>query len=367
MKPVKEGYRVAVVGASSLLGKELVDTLEERAFPVSRLVTFESDEEEPELPIIDLRESSKSSVQDEDVADADLDFAFLVTRPRRTPAFLSSAVRPQSASAEGRGTHCVVIDLSGEGLGGGSVEETAQTSGEPAKSVVSIPFLDQQFPLDGAEAARASFYVSAHPAVIVISSLLLRLAARFPVKTAVAQLFVPASETGTRGIEELQKQTVNLLSFQKIPRQVFGAQLAFNLLARLGRAADSPLSTLEGRLRQELRQYLAGRVPLPALRLFQSPVFYSLALSLYVETAAPVLPEQAGTALQQERLRLRRLSQDAPSQVEVAGSSDILVDSISGDAEHPTGLWIWAVADNLRLAALNATEIAENIRSRVRT
>ena len=54
MKPVKEGYRVAVVGASSLLGKELVAILEQGKFPVSRLLTFESDEDEPELPIIDL-------------------------------------------------------------------------------------------------------------------------------------------------------------------------------------------------------------------------------------------------------------------------------------------------------------------------
>jgi len=58
MKPGQEGYRVAVVGASSLLGKELLGVLEERQFPVSRLVTFDSEEDEPELPIIDLRAAS---------------------------------------------------------------------------------------------------------------------------------------------------------------------------------------------------------------------------------------------------------------------------------------------------------------------
>jgi aspartate-semialdehyde dehydrogenase len=365
MKPVKGGYQVAIVGASSLLGKELVNVLEERAFPVSRLVSFESEEAELDLPIVDFREGSKASVQDEDVAETDLDFAFLAARPRQTPSFLSSAERLQASAAGGRGAHCMVIDMRGE-----SAEAAQGHPGEGTSKAlewaVSVPFLDQRFPSGRTEPGGSPFFVSAHPAVIVISTLLLRLAAHFPLKSAVAQLFVSASEIGARGIEELQRQTLNLLSFQKIPRQVFGAQLAFNLLSRLGRIGENHLTGLEHCLRHQLRQYLASRVPVPALRLFQSPVFYSLGLSLYVETGSPVPPEQAGAALQGDPVRVRRWSQEAPSQVEVAGSSDILVDGIAGDTEQPTGLWIWAVADNLRLAAVNATEIAETLRSRVR-
>ena len=54
MKRDAQGYRVAVVGASSLLGKELLTVLEERGFPVARLITLGPGEEEPELPIVDL-------------------------------------------------------------------------------------------------------------------------------------------------------------------------------------------------------------------------------------------------------------------------------------------------------------------------
>jgi len=370
MKVEKEGYRVAVVGASSLLGKEIVTVLEERSFPVSRLVTFEADEEEAELPIVDLREGLHASVQDADVSEAELDFAFLATHPAAPesgaatgkPSFLRAAESFAVRGTEGRRTHCRVIDLTGEELS----ETAGESVGATPKKVVSIPFLDRRFPAHQTEPGVSSFYVSAHPAVIVISSLLLRLAARFPLKSAVAQLFTSASEIGSRGIEELQKQTVNLLSFQKIPRQIFGAQLAFNLLPRLGRVEHTELTNLEARARQQLRQYLGNRVPLPALRLFQVPVFYSLALSLYVETTTPVPPEAAGAALQGERIRLRRLSQEAPSQLEVTGSSDILIDCVTSDAEHPTGIWVWAVADNVRLAAVNAVEIAESLRERVR-
>jgi aspartate-semialdehyde dehydrogenase len=278
------------------------------------------------------------------------------------PDFLRSWQERRGAS------HCLVIDLVGEGLGARPSGTSDDHSGGVAPGVrqVQVPFLDRRFPVGGPESATAVVHVSAHPAVIVISALLLRLAARFPLRTAVAQVFGSASESGSRGIEELQKQTVNLLSFQKIPRQVFGAQLAFNLLPRLGRAGTGEIAALEARLRCQLREYLVERVPCPALRLFQVPVFYSLGVSLYVETAQSVAPEAAAAALAGEHVRVRRSVQDAPTQVEVTGSSDILVDSISIDAQHPTGLWLWAVADNLRLAATNAVELAASLCERAR-
>jgi hypothetical protein len=75
-------------------------------------------------------------------------------------------------------------------------------------------------------------------------------------------------------------------------------------------------------------------------------------VSLYVETVEPVTTEAATAALAGERIKVRRSNLDAPTPVEVTGSSDILVDSISIDAEHPNGLWLWAVADNLHLGGL---------------
>jgi len=229
-----------------------------------------------------------------------------------------------------------------------------------------VPFLDAYFPPQKKEEGGENrVYISACPITIVVSSLMLRLAARFPLKGAVAHIFTPVSELGSHGIEELQKQTVNLLSFQKIPRKIFGAQLAFNLLARPGGTSGSELRALENRLRRQLKEYLQERVPMPALRLFQVPVFYSLAVSLFVETGQRVSAEKAGEALQGERVELRHRSQGSPTQVDAAGSDNILVDSVTVDPDHPTGLWIWAVADNLRLAALNAVEIAESLRHRV--
>ena len=354
MKPLKEGYRVAVVGASSLLGKELVAVLEQGKLPVSRLLTFEAEEGEPELPIIDLSSDSQAIVEDSQIGEGELDFAFLSARLRQLPAFLNSWQQQGSPS------RCLVIDLVGEGLG----DSPGAAPGTEHR--VGVPFLDRRYPVAGVHSTAGRLHISPHPAAIVISSLLLRLAARFPLKSAVAQVFSPASEAGSRGVEELQKQTVNILSFQKIPHQIFGAQLAFNLLSRLGRSGTGEMAVLEARLRRQLHQYLGERVPRPALRLLQVPVFYSVGVSLYVETAEPLTTEAATAALAGERIKVRRPSLDAPTPVEVTGSSDILVDSISLDAEHPNGVWLWAVADNLHLAATNAVELAASLREQAR-
>ena len=359
MKPGKEGHRIAVVGASSLLGKELLSILEQGKFPVSRLLTFEADESEPELPIIDLSHAFAAVVDEGQINEAELDFTFIASNLKELPAFL------KSWHEQGTAARSMVIDLVGDEL----VVEAAGDHRRPAIGAddrVGIPFLDHRFPISGIHTDAARIHVSAHPAVIAISSLMLRLAARFPLKTAVAQVFCSASESGSRGVEELQRQTVNILSFQNVPDEIFGAQLAFNLLSRLGKSGKGEMKTLENRLHRQLHNYLGGRLPVPALKLLTVPTFYSVGVSLYVETAEPVTTEAATAALAGERIKVRRSNLDAPTPVEVTGSSDILVDSISHDAEHPNGLWLWAVADNLHLAATNAVELAASLREQAR-
>lgn len=359
---MKQAYRVGIVGASSLLGQELVRILEEHRFPVSSLVRFETDEEEPDLPIVDLSEHPGTFAAEEATAATELDLVFLASRRGELPPSLRptlEAAQQGVAPSRAKTSRAVVIDL---------VEALGQPSGEERRATLSVPFLERtRQGTDGTGPLPDSrLFASPHPAAIVLSALLLRLAARFPLESAVALIFFPASEMGSGAIEELQKQTVNLLSFQKIPRSIFGAQLAFNLLAQLGGRHAAELTAIESRIRSQLRQYLGGRVLLPAVRLCQAPVFYSLAFSLYVETTQPAAPEALAAALAGEHIHVRRRSEPAPSQVEAAGLSNILVDTIAADPDHPAGVWIWAAVDNIRLAAVNAVEIAESVRDRLR-
>lgn len=359
MKPPAQRSSVGVVGASSLLGKELLAVLKERNFPVARLVTAEDDEGEPDLPVVDLREGFEPSIADEDLGDKDFDVVFVAAPPR--PVSEKSQAGSQapflrSPSQLARTTHCTVIDL-GDGL-----------AGEPG-GTVRIPFLERDNapspePTSGTSSLR---WVSAHPAAITLSALLVRLTSQFSLATAVAQIFAPASEIGPPAVDELQRQASSLLTFQKLPEAVFGRQLAFNLLPRFGHGKQKggPLARIEARIHQQLMEFLTAQggsgheIPSPALRLVQAPVFHSLVVSLYVETAEPASVEEIESALRQERMTIARLREPAPSQADASGSNDILIDAVQRDARHANGAWIWAVADNLRLAAVNAVEIAE--------
>lgn len=339
------GYRVAVIGASSLLGRELLAVLEERNFPVAELQTLSADSAETDLPIVDLRRQRRTAVEYHEEMPTEFDFAFLAAPNARLAPWIEQAGQQKDASR----THRAVIDL---------------TSSVPlgAAPALRIPLFERlSATAQEAERGKGLKVITApHAATIMVSALLGRLAARFSVRNAVAQVFSPASEMGPRAIDELQKQTVNLLSFQKVPREAFGAQIAFNLLPRLGTGYEQA-DALEARIREQLQVYFGKRLPVPALRLFQVPVFYSTALSLYVETEERIPPSDLVVALDGAPLAIHRASEKPPTQADAAGSDDILVDAIQTDAARTAGIWVWAVADNLRLAAINAVQIAEGL------
>jgi aspartate-semialdehyde dehydrogenase len=364
MKPPVQGSSVGVVGASSLLGKEVLAVLKERNFPVARLVAAEDVEGEPDIPVVDLREGFEPSIADERLGEEDFDVVFVAAPPvpvssKSQPGSQEPFLRSPSQLAQA--AHCTVIDIS-DGL-----------ANEPG-GIVRIPFLEHGRVQSSTQKPESPcrYLVSAHPAAIVLSGLLTRLASSFSVAIAAAQVFIPASEIGPQAVDELQRQTSSLLTFQKLPEAVFGRQLAFNLLPRFGRKKGAALTRIENRIHHQLRAYLAAqagsgeRVPVPALRVVQAPVFHSLAVSLYVETAQPASVEEIERALWQERMTIVRLREPAPSQADSSGSADIQVDAVQRDASHANGAWIWAVADNLRLAAVNAIEIAEVERSHAR-
>lgn len=339
------GYKVAVIGASSLLGKELLEVLEQRVFPVSNLITVTGEEGEPDLPILDLTGRRHAAIDYQEALPADFDFAFVAAPHHDLASWAERAAGERLSSRASR----VVIDL-------------CSCVPQASDAVPRMPILDgPAATAQEAAAGKGIHFVNApHAATLMISALLARLAARFQVRNAVAQVFSPASELGPRAIDELQKQTVNLLSFQKVPREVFGAQIAFNLLPRLG-AGYEKADALESRVRNQLTAYLDGRASVPALRLFQVPVFYSTALSLYVETAESARPSDLVLALDGAPVTIRRTTDKPPSQADASGTNDILVDAIQPDAAVAAGIWLWAVADNMRLAAVNAVQIAETL------
>jgi aspartate-semialdehyde dehydrogenase len=206
-------------------------------------------------------------------------------------------------------------------------------------------------------------HVIAHPAAIVLALFLTRLEQIRPVRRSVAHVFEPASERGHHGLEELEKQTVNLLTFKQLPKQVYDEQVGFNLLASYGSEARESLESIERRIERHLGTLLSlhGRIPLPSIRLIQVPVFHGHSFSLWVEFEDNPGGEALERALASAQIDVRGADLGPPHIVGMAGQSGIAVGAIATDRSDAKASWFWVVADNLRIMAENGVAVARSM------
>ncbi|MCU1263040.1 MAG: Semialdehyde dehydrogenase, dimerization region [Bryobacterales bacterium] len=205
--------------------------------------------------------------------------------------------------------------------------------------------------------------IVAHPAAIALAMVLGRIHPVFPIARAIVHVFEPASERGLAGIEEMQQQTVNLLSFKPLPKQVFDAQVSYNMLARFGEEAPVPLEQVEARIERHLTSLLAnsGGAPVPSLRLIQSPVFHGYSFSLWIEFETNPGVTALEHVLNEPPIDLREAGTEPPNNVGVAGQDGVAVGAVTPDRNNSRAMWLWMVSDNLRLAAENALAVVKEV------
>jgi aspartate-semialdehyde dehydrogenase len=194
-----------------------------------------------------------------------------------------------------------------------------------------------------------------HPLAVALGALLAPLEAALGVTRASAVVLRPAGEFGEQGLDELREQTVRLLRFEKTPTQVFGRQLAFNVVPDYllpGEEAES-----SARIAADLRTLLA-RPGLPVhVTTALVPIFLGHGVSLHVDLARGGASE-AEAALADAPGLLMQTGGEAGSTMDVVEDEGTVV-ALVEDAE-PGTIRIWAViADAGRTAAFRAIEAAE--------
>jgi aspartate-semialdehyde dehydrogenase len=222
----------------------------------------------------------------------------------------------------------------------------------------------------GSEAAGIDLFtpavVPAHPAALALAAVLERLQQAAPVHIAFATLLEPASEFGRAALDELHQQTVNLLSFQGLPRALYDAQAAYNLLSGLGESAKVSLAAVEARVRRHYAALSAGRWPTLALHVIHAPVFHGHTFSIAIELERPVEIAALEEALSGGHVDLVLEDTDSPSNLAATGQNDVLVrmrpEPGDRNSTQVSRLWIWAASDNLRLQAQNAVACALDLR-----
>jgi aspartate-semialdehyde dehydrogenase len=328
-------YRLAVVGAGTLKGKEVAEVLGDRNFPSLDIKLLDDNESLGKLETVGDEVSFIQSVRAEQFEK--VDFTFFACDQECTRQNWKKAQKAGSA----------IVDLSY------ALED------EPDANVKS-PWIQRQLGQMLTPELQPGPAVVAHPAAVVLALLLLRIRKSGVVKRVVATVFEPASEHGQKGMDELHEQTVNLLSFQQLPKKVFDTQVAFNMVARYGEHSVPALATIERRVLKHYKRIAGKDAPLLSLLMVQAPIFHGYAFTLHIEMEKPVEIDAISKSLTGEHVTVTGLAEESPSNVNAAGQGDVLV-SIQPDTDFANGVWLWASADNLRIAAATAVECAENM------
>jgi aspartate-semialdehyde dehydrogenase len=337
-------YRIGIVGASSLAGKELSDELQESVLGAAEFVLL--DDEEVAGQVTAAGDEVAFIQRIEPASFERMDFVF----------FTGSAAETKKHWRQARRAGASIVDL------------TYALEKEPDVLVRSP--LEESWttglPRGGTRAPdlKTPAVVAAHPAAVMLALVASRLSAKLRLTGIAATLMEPASEHGRAAMDELHQQTVNLLSFTAVPREQFDAQIAFNLLPSLGEAAKVKLSEVGDRIQTHYEVLSSGTLPRLALQVVQAPVFHGYVASVLVELSEAVTVEQVEVALAGEPVDIVTDESDPPSNVSAAGQSKVLV-RVSADAEGEETskrFWVWMAADNLKLAAVNAISCALELR-----
>ncbi len=327
-----------LIGGETLLGKEIRDLVEERKLPVDLVlasagpqerVLTESDGELAVIPPLD------------DISVEEAPVLILAGAAETHVEARRLALAAQDRPA--------LVDATG------ALEDLAEAR-------VCAPVLERM-PAGGAD----YIHVPAHPVAVALARLVAAFEKPRVVSRAVVTVFEPASERGRAGLNELHQQTINLFSFQGLPKQVFDAQAAFNLLPRYGQDAPLGLAAVERRIHNHLTSLL-GPLGLtePSLRLIHAPVFHSYTLNVWLEFNGLPAPEDLARALAAAGFEVRDCDLEPGSNSGSAGQGGITASDLARDPNQAHAFWLWLAFDNLRARADNVLLTAALLSREVR-
>lgn len=329
-------FDVAVIGATGVVGEQIVALLEERAFPVGALHVLASERSAGRRVEFRGRHLRVETLETFDMARARV--CLFAAGARAAGAFVPRAVE----------AGCVVVDCS------------SRFRDEPGVPLV-VPEVNGE-----AVAGHATRGIVAGPGAATVQ-LVVALApiheaagiARIDVVTCHA-----VSGTGRAGVEALAGETAALLNARPVEPRVYPRQIAFNVLPAVDEREENGYTRAETALIRETRKIFGdGSIPVNAT-CARVPVFFGHSAAVHVETREK-LDAAAARELLEGAAGVEVMDEPADggyptAATDSAGADAVLVGRIREDVSRPNGLDLWVVSDNVRRgAALNSVRIAE--------
>jgi len=330
------GYRVAVVGATGAVGREILKTLAERNFPVDEVVVLASARSAGQE--VSFGEKKVLKVKNLDTFDfKGWDIALF------SPGAAVSAIHAPRAAAAG----CLVID------------NTSQFRMDPDVPLV-VPEVNPQ------ALARIPRGIVANPncSTVQLVVALKPLHDEFRIKRVVVSTYQSVSGAGKDGMDELWAQSRAMYVNDPPTVQEFTKQIAFNCIPHIDRFMDDGSTKEEWKMAVETRKIMGADIPVHATCV-RVPVFIGHSEAVNVEFELPVTAGEARAALREAPGVVVMDTREDGGYItpqECAGEDAVFVSRIRKDPTVPHGLSFWCVSDNLRKgAALNAVQIAETV------
>ena len=328
------GYRVAVVGATGAVGREMLKTLAERNFPVSEVIALASGRSAGQE--VSFGEKSVLKVRNLETFDfKGVDIGLFA------PGASVSAVHAPRAAAG-----CVVID------------NTSQFRMEPDIPLV-VPEVN---PHHLKQFSKRNIIANPNCSTIQMVVALKPLHAISRIKRVVVATYQSVSGAGKEAMDELFNQTRAVYVNDQAAPEQFTKPIAFNCIPHIDKFMEDGSTKEEWKMVVETRKILDPDIAVIATCV-RVPIFISHAEAVHVEFEAPITEQQAWEALRDApgvQVVDRREDGGYVTQTEATGEDAVYVSRLRRDPTVPHGLAFWCVADNLRKgAALNAVQIAE--------
>jgi aspartate-semialdehyde dehydrogenase len=331
----KPGYTVAILGATGAVGKETLEILEERKFPLTGLRLFASKRSAGELMTCQGKEWTVEELTESSSFEG-VDLAFISA----TDAISKDYGQRLGASG------IAVIDDSAVFRMDDQVplvvpEVNAAALRAMPRGIVSIP------------------NCTTTPLVMALKPL----HDAVGVKRVVVTTFQSVSGTGAAAMDELMDQTKDLLAFRDVTTKVYPYQIAFNLLPHIGSFNEGGDCSEEVKIAKETRKILgapglrvtATTVRVPVLRCHSEAINVELERPLKANDARAVLAAMPGVIVYDDPVKKLY-----PMPLDATGKDEVYIGRVREDESIANGLNLWVVSDNLRKgAALNAIQIAE--------
>ncbi len=331
------GYKVAVIGATGNVGRELLQTLVDRKFPVDEVVALASERSVGKE--VSFGEGDTLKVRDL----AKFDFKGIDIALSSPGAKVSAVHSPRAAKAG-----CVVID------------NTSYFRMDP-----DVPLV---VPEVNAEAigrfAKRNIIANPNCSTIQMVVALKPLHELARIKRVVVSTYQSVSGAGREAMDELFEQTRAIYMNAPVERKKFSKQIAFNVIPHIDAFMEDGFTKEEWKMRVETKKILDPDIDVVA-QCVRVPVFIGHAESVFVEFETPVGEAQARAVLRSApgvALIDHRVDEGYVTPVEGAGEDKVYVSRLRKDPTIANGLVFWCVSDNLRKgAALNAVQIAEEL------